>query len=309
MPIEMQRRKEQDRSISGLFEMRRRLPSAALDGVVTDIFGYRETAPGYFHNIEYASLTVPLVISFAEPFAIGLGRTPGDNDRFASFAAGLYAGPVMIQSFGGACCVQVNFTPLGARRFFGRPMSELADRMVALDDVLGLEGIALREKLGNAPDWNMRFDLAEMFVAGRLAAAHETRAEIAGLMTGSSFRAAARASPLLRKSWAGAASILPRDSPTPPASVRKPCRASCASTEPSACPGNRRAGGPTSPPIAAMLTRRIWPASSATWPAKRRRHCRWGCSSEQAAAHWPAGNISSRRRNGLRTEWVIDQSG
>jgi AraC-like DNA-binding protein len=179
MPIEMQRRKEQDRSISELFEMRRRLPNAALDGVVTDICGYRETAPGYFHNIEYASLTVPLVISFAEPFAIGLGRTPGDNDRFASFAAGLYAGPVMIQSFGGACCVQVNFTPLGARRFFGRPMSELADRMVALDDVLGLEGIALREKLGNAPDWNMRFDLAEMFVAGRLAAAHETRAEIA----------------------------------------------------------------------------------------------------------------------------------
>ncbi|MER9841163.1 AraC family transcriptional regulator [Mesorhizobium australicum] len=41
--------------------MRRRLPSAALDGVVTDICGYRETAPGYFHNIEYASLTVPLV--------------------------------------------------------------------------------------------------------------------------------------------------------------------------------------------------------------------------------------------------------
>ncbi|TIS89625.1 MAG: AraC family transcriptional regulator, partial [Mesorhizobium sp.] len=78
MPIEMQRPKEQDRSISGLFEMRRRLPNAALDGVVTDICGYRETATGHFRNVEYASLTVPLVISFAEPFAIGLGRTPDD---------------------------------------------------------------------------------------------------------------------------------------------------------------------------------------------------------------------------------------
>ncbi|RWC89617.1 MAG: AraC family transcriptional regulator [Mesorhizobium sp.] len=179
MPIEMQRPKEQDRSISGLFEMRRRLPNAALDGVVTDICGYRETAAGHFRNVEYASLTVPLVISFAEPFAIGLGRAPDDNDRFASFAAGLFAGPVMIESFGGACCIQVNFTPLGARRFFRLPMSELTDNMVVLDDVLGAEGAALRERLGNRPDWTARFDLAEAFVAARLESAAETPLEIA----------------------------------------------------------------------------------------------------------------------------------
>ncbi|TPM25927.1 AraC family transcriptional regulator [Mesorhizobium sp. B2-3-4] len=179
MPVETQRRKEQDRSISGLFEMRRRLPDPVLDGVVIDICGYRETASGHFRNVEYASLTVPLVISFAEPFAIGLGRAPGDNDRFASFAAGLFAGPVMIESFGGACCVQVNFTPLGARRFFRLPMSELTDSMVVLDDVLGAQGAALRERLGNTPDWTTRFDLAEAFVATRLASAAQTPPEIA----------------------------------------------------------------------------------------------------------------------------------
>ncbi|MGX5827228.1 helix-turn-helix domain-containing protein [Mesorhizobium sp. 43Arga] len=179
MPIEMQRRKEQDRSIAGRFEMRRRLADPALEGIVTDLCGYRETAAGHFCNVEYASLTVPLVISFAEPFAIGLGKAPGDNDRFASFAAGLFAGPVMIESFGGACCVQVNFTPLGARRFFRLPMSELADSMVALDDVLGAEGMALREQLGNAPDWASRFDLAEAFVTARLERAAETPLQIA----------------------------------------------------------------------------------------------------------------------------------
>lgn len=179
MPIEMQRRKEQDHSIAGRFEMRRRLADPALDGIVSDICGYRETAAGHFRNVEYASLTVPLVISFAEPFAIGLGKTPGDNDRFASFAAGLYAGPVMIESFGAACCVQVNFTPLGARRFFRLPMSDLADSMVVLDDVLGSEGMALREQLGNAPDWSTRFDLAEAFVTARLANAAETPLEVA----------------------------------------------------------------------------------------------------------------------------------
>ena len=179
MPIEMQHRKEQDHSIAGRFEMRRRGPPTALEGIVTDICGYRETAFGHFRTVEYASLTVPLVISFAEPFAIGLGKNPGDNDRFASFAAGLFAGPVIIESFGTACCVQINFTPLGARRFFGLPMSELTDSMIVLDDVLGAEGLALRERLGNAPDWAARFDLAEAFVAARLGHATDTPPEIA----------------------------------------------------------------------------------------------------------------------------------
>ena len=179
MPVEMQPQQEQDRSVAGRFEMRRRLPNPRLQGIVSDICGYREMAPGYLCNVEYASLTVPLVISFAEPFAIGLGRNPGDNDRFASFAAGLFAGPVIIESFGGACCVQVNFTPLGARRFFRLPMSELADSMVVLDDVLGAQGLALRERLGNAPDWATRFDIAEAFVTARIENAAETPLEIA----------------------------------------------------------------------------------------------------------------------------------
>lgn len=179
MPIEIQHHDQLNRSAADRFEMVRRAPGSRLEGVVTDLCGYRETAPGRFRNVEFASLTVPLVINFAEPFAIGLGKNPGDNDRFASFAAGLYAGPVVIESFGGACCVQVNFTPLGARRFFGLPMSELTDRMVGLDDVLGLEGTALRERVGNAQDWSTRFDMAEAFVATRLTEARETPAEIA----------------------------------------------------------------------------------------------------------------------------------
>lgn len=178
MPVETKRHDQQDRAVADRFEMVRRAPGDRLQGAVTDICGYRETAPGHFRNVEYASLTVPLVISFAEPFAIGLGKDPGDNDRFASFAAGLYAGPVVIESFGGACCVQINFTPLGARRFFGQPMSELTDSMVGLDDVLGLEGIVLRERLGNARDWSARFAIAEAFVATRLTDACETQAEI-----------------------------------------------------------------------------------------------------------------------------------
>lgn len=159
------------------FEMVRRAPVSPLQGIVTDICGYRATSPS--RNVEYASLTIPLVINFAEPFAIGLGRAPCDNDRFGSFTAGLYAGPVVIESRGATCCLQINFTPLGARRFFGLPMSELADRMVGLDDVLGYRGDRLREQLGNAPDWSSRFNIIEGFVAARLATTAGTQTEIA----------------------------------------------------------------------------------------------------------------------------------
>ncbi|MDG4874525.1 helix-turn-helix transcriptional regulator [Mesorhizobium sp. WSM4935] len=179
MSDETERHRQDNRSPALHFEMVRRKPAASLAGIVTDICGYREIWPGHFRIVEYASLTVPLVISFAEAFAIGLGHTPGDNDRYASFAAGLFAGPVMIESFGGACCVQVNFTPLGARQFFGLPMSELRDRMVGLDDVLGFGGIALRERLGEASDWDRRFDIAENYIAGRLTEAHALSPEIA----------------------------------------------------------------------------------------------------------------------------------
>jgi AraC-like DNA-binding protein len=148
-------------------------------GLVTRIVGYRETQPGHFRQVEAASLDIPLVISFGEAFAIGLGRAPHGNDRYGSFTAGLFAGPVTIDSFGASNCIQINFTPLGARRFFRMPMSELTDRMAGLDDVLSAEGTALRDKLGDAPGWEARFDIAEAFVARRLAGVDAPSPEIA----------------------------------------------------------------------------------------------------------------------------------
>ncbi len=161
------------------FVVLRRSPAPALQSVVTDICGYRETAGGHYRQVEYAPLAVPLVINFEAPFAIALGRTPDEHDRYDSFAAGLYAGPVLIDSFGHCCCLQVNFTLAGARSFFRMPLSELTDRMVPLDDVLGPDGHALREMLGNEPDWGRRFDLIEAFIIRRLAAAPRQGPQVA----------------------------------------------------------------------------------------------------------------------------------
>jgi AraC-like DNA-binding protein len=146
----------------------RRPASAELRGLVTDIVGYCEAGCGLAGAVETASLVAPLIISFGEPFSIALGRRPSSNERWSSFAAGLYAGPVMMDSTGAASCVQVNFTPQGAHRFFGFAMSELAARMVTLDDLGDRDILRLRERLGAEPDWGRRIDLTERFVAGRL---------------------------------------------------------------------------------------------------------------------------------------------
>ena len=156
-----------DLTAPSAFELARRAPSQRTAGLISGLTGYRETVRGRFSQRETASLVVPLIISFGTPFLIALGREPDAADRQPSFAAGLYAGPVLIESDGGAECVQVDFTPLGAYRFFGSAVVDFAARMVDMSDVLGREGRQLRERLGATPGWQNRFDLVEDFVAGR----------------------------------------------------------------------------------------------------------------------------------------------
>jgi AraC-like DNA-binding protein len=143
-------------------------PGGILGGVVSRMTGYRESFHGHARQREGASLTMPLVISFGEPFRIGLGRHPTIEDRVGSFAAGLFAGPVVIDSFGQSDCLQIDFTPQGARRFFRFPMHELAGRIVDLSDALGPEGVLLRERLANMVGWRRRFEIAERHLAQRI---------------------------------------------------------------------------------------------------------------------------------------------
>lgn len=145
-----------------------RPPPADLAGLVTGLHAYAERGEGMRGFVETASLTVPLIISFGAPFRIGLGHAPGPVDRHASFTAGLFLGPVVMDSDGAAQCIQVNFSPLGGRRFFGLPMSELADRMVTLADLGDRDIDTLAMRLGELNDWTARLDLVESFVRARL---------------------------------------------------------------------------------------------------------------------------------------------
>lgn len=143
-------------------------PPAELRDLVLDIALYSETSGKPIRHVETASLVVPLLIGFAEPFEIALGRPPTSDEGYHSFTSGLCLTPVNIASAGACSCLEITLTPLGARRFFGLPMSELRERMIHLDDLEDPTLVRLREELGNEQDWDHRLALAEAFLLARM---------------------------------------------------------------------------------------------------------------------------------------------
>lgn len=156
----------------------RRAPAPELAGLVDSMVGYAEDGTPLSLSVEMAPLVVPLVISFGEPFEIAFDRAPRPEDRHGSFASGLHPGYVLINSTGRSQCVQVDFTPLGAFRFFRRPMHELAGAMVSLDDLADPELGRLRQRLGELSSWAARLQLVEAFVLGRIRTAPDADAAV-----------------------------------------------------------------------------------------------------------------------------------
>lgn len=145
-------------------------PPAELDGLVLDIALYRESSGKPIRQVETASLVVPLLIGFSDPFEIALGRPPTAQDGYHSFTSGLCLTPVNIASAGACSCLEFTLTPLGARRFFGVPMSELTEQMVHLDQLGDRSLDSLRQQLGNEESWDRRLAIAEAFILGRMRA-------------------------------------------------------------------------------------------------------------------------------------------
>lgn len=143
-------------------------PPAELAGLVLDIALYREKSGKPFRQVETASLVVPLLIGFTDPFEIALGRQPSAADGFHSFTSGLTLKPVNIRSDGACSCLEITLTPLGARRFFGLPMHELTEQMVALDQLGDPSLVRLRQQLGEEACWDRRLALAETFLLARM---------------------------------------------------------------------------------------------------------------------------------------------
>ncbi len=102
-----------------------------------------------------------------------------DGTTFAAFVGGLTDRPTDTEFVGAAGGVQVDLTPLGARRILGLPMEELTNRVVALEDVLGRGAAELVERLADAPGWPERFALLDAALLRRVDAGPAPSPEVA----------------------------------------------------------------------------------------------------------------------------------
>jgi AraC-like DNA-binding protein len=112
------------------------------------------------------------IVCFGVPYRI-------DGAAFETFVGGLSDRPTSTEFTGRAGGVQVDLTPLGARRILGWPMEELTNRVVALEDVLGPRAGELVERLREAPGWPERFALLDAALLRRVDAGPAPAPEVA----------------------------------------------------------------------------------------------------------------------------------
>lgn len=142
----------------------RRPPSPRVAHLISSISFYRERGRDLSAFRHAAPLALPLLINLGSPFRIALGRSPSRADRRPSFAAGLFPGPVLIESDGMAECIQVDFTLLGAYRFHGGAVPHLTAQMIGVEEVMGADGRRLVEQVAGGASCERRFEIVEDFI-------------------------------------------------------------------------------------------------------------------------------------------------
>jgi AraC-like DNA-binding protein len=164
-------------------EVQHRVSHPALGDVVVRCKGFDQRSAGPVRFVELPGTFVPLILDLGDGWHIADPRRPDRApERHGSFVAGLTDGPVEVAHGGWACCLQIDLTPMGARRVLGVPMHELANRTVDVEDVLGRAGRALVERLADAPDWPERFALVESALGAWAAEARPASPEVAWAM-------------------------------------------------------------------------------------------------------------------------------
>lgn len=132
--------------------------------------GYWEAVPTPYEARLVPTGRATLLISLAEPFSQvrRLGVPDAGSGTIGSLVVGLEDRPAICTHPGGQEAIRVEFTPLGAYRLFGLPMSELTNLAVGIRDVLGPEAGVLVERMAATPDWAARFDLLDAALLVRL---------------------------------------------------------------------------------------------------------------------------------------------
>jgi AraC-like DNA-binding protein len=158
----------------GTWELTFARPHPALAPYVGEYCGYHERTPGPARRREMPAAQVVVIIDFGPTLRLlDDAGTAVVAQHAGGFVAGIDDGFTMTETTGAMEGIQVNFTPIGARRFLGRPLHDLARQVVSLADALGPWGAHLAERLHEIRGWPARFRLLDQLILGRVQAARD----------------------------------------------------------------------------------------------------------------------------------------
>ena len=160
----------------GRWEMVLGLPPAALVPYVREYVGWFEHPLEPVCRRELPADVVPLIINFGAPITIVAAS--GESLELDSFSTGAFDRHVLVRTVGASGGVQINFTILGARLFFGRPLADLTNRTVPLEDILGQRAHTFVDRLRNSPTWEDRFAIADEELLASFSRDHQPGREI-----------------------------------------------------------------------------------------------------------------------------------
>jgi AraC-like DNA-binding protein len=153
-------------------------PHTALRMHVRRYLGWWEHRTTPLYRRELPTAEVPLIINFGAPIRLFDVVDRARSSVLGSFATGAYDSHVIVEANGSQCGMQIDFTILGMRLFLGRPLADLKNRGVGLEDIFGDEGRRITMELHDAETWQARFDLLDREIGRRIAAARMPASEV-----------------------------------------------------------------------------------------------------------------------------------
>jgi AraC-like DNA-binding protein len=157
-------------------------PAAPLRRHVLRYCSYTENTGAPMQRRELPFGGIPLIINLGPALRVA---HPADRvvwvPQGAGFLAGLHDRSALTETSGSQRGVQIDFSPIGAALFLGRPLRALANAVVDLETLLGPEIRQLIDALAEAAGWTERFALLDRLIARRVLAAAPIGRELAHL--------------------------------------------------------------------------------------------------------------------------------
>lgn len=155
-------------SVLGSWEYAIAKPHASLQPHVREYYGWIERMAQPVCRREVPTDEVPIIINFGTPFRLFDQADPSQWTEFGSFTTGAYDSYVLVGSTGPSAGIQVNLSIFGARLILGRPLRDMKNRVVELEDLFGRAARLLTQELYDAPSWDARFEILDRELARRI---------------------------------------------------------------------------------------------------------------------------------------------